>query len=283
LLLLPHHSADKIGTEQTSHRLPSTQRTSRSHRRYSQSSSARVDVDGEDKNDFDEDYVEIDNDGDSTRTIPEQSTIRYTTKQNERWNEMYQKLIAYKREHNSTSVTRSCKEDPKLGSWVGNQRMRYKNKTISDHCGDRLNSVRFVWIIIDQVPWVEMFQRLVTYKKEHKSTNVLWKYPADPRLGNWVHSQRQDYTKKDLSIERINRLELIGFIWDPRDARWMEMYHRLLAYKKQYRSTKVPSYYTEDPQLGKWVSGQRGRYRKNKLTEKRLELLNSIKFAWSVN
>jgi hypothetical protein len=133
--------------------------------------------------------------------------------------------------------------------------------------------IGFVWKLQDRVPWVEMFQRLVAYKKEHKSINVPDKCTADPRLGNWVHTQRQNYTKKELSVKRINRLELIGFVWDPFDARWMEIYHRLFAYKKQYRSTKVQCHYTEDPELGHWTIKQRGRYKENKLSEKRLELL----------
>jgi hypothetical protein len=56
------------------------------------------------------------------------------------------------------------------------------------------------------------------------------------------------------------------------------MYNRLVVYKMQHKSTNVPYNYTEDPPLGRWTYKQR--YRKNELTGKRLDFLNSINFAW---
>ncbi|OEU08635.1 hypothetical protein FRACYDRAFT_161115, partial [Fragilariopsis cylindrus CCMP1102] len=128
--------------------------------------------------------------------------------------------------------------------------------------------------------WNEMLQKLNSYTKKHKSILVPTKYAADLKLGNWVGLQRAYYRNKTLSIDRINRLESIGFAWDPLDAQWMGLYQKLVAYKKEYRSTKVPVRYTEDPQLAQWTYLQRMFYKKNKLTDKRTELLNSIGFVW---
>ena len=129
-----------------------------------------------------------------------------------------------------------------------------------------------------------MYQKLVAYKKEHISTNVPRIYVRDPKLGNWVHWQRRCYTTKNLCTERINKLESISFVWDPFDKQWMEMYQKLLAYKIQHGSTKVPWRYMDDPQLAIWVSSQRQVYNNTTsgiLSEKRMGLLNSINFAWS--
>ncbi|OEU05944.1 hypothetical protein FRACYDRAFT_203435, partial [Fragilariopsis cylindrus CCMP1102] len=123
------------------------------------------------------------------------------------------------------------------------------------------------------------YQRLVAYKKKHKSTNVPRKYGADLKLGQWVKQQRNNYSNKQLSSERINRLDSICFVWAPNDTRWMEMYSRLVEYKKQNKSTRVPYFYTEDPFFGKWVDRQRIAHNKGNLSEKRVELLNSIKFS----
>mmetsp|Transcript_21906 Transcript_21906/g.24379 ORF Transcript_21906/g.24379 Transcript_21906/m.24379 type:complete len:112 (+) Transcript_21906:1-336(+) len=88
--------------------------------------------------------------------------------------------------------------------------------------------------------------------------------------------------------ERVTRLESIGFIWNALDAHWMEMYNRLVAYHEQNKnntlksnksmSTQVPHHYTNDPPLGLWAHKQRSFYKKNQLTEKRLQLLNLINF-----
>ena len=63
----------------------------------------------------------------------------------------------------------------------------------------------------------------------------------------------------------------------------METYDRLVAYKKQHKSTQVPQTYTDednDMHLGMWVMNQRNVYNKGKLLKERVELLNSIDFAW---
>ena len=49
------------------------------------------------------------------------------------------------------------------------------------------------------------------------------------------------------------------------DAQWMEMYQKLVAYNKQYRSIKVPQQYTEDRQLGQW-----GKYSTSGLQEEQI-------------
>jgi hypothetical protein len=219
----------------------------------------------------------------SAKSNTRKITTTYNTWRNERWDEMFQRLVAYKKVNKSTTVTRNYKEDPELGNWVHHQRVANSSKLISAERTRRLDSIGFVWKIREpheQFPWMDIYLTLVAYKKKHKSTNVP-RYGAYPRLGKWVSKQRQFYNNKTLSIERINRLELIGFVWDPYDAQWMEMYGKLVEYKKENNSTKVPRLYTKYPSLGLWVSTQRKAYNNGKMTGKRLELLNSINFAWS--
>ncbi|OEU05699.1 hypothetical protein FRACYDRAFT_204728 [Fragilariopsis cylindrus CCMP1102] len=206
--------------------------------------------------------------------------MRYTKWQNERWGEMFQSLIAYKKERKSTNVPEGYTEDPKLAAWVHHQRSYYKNKELSVERIRRLDSIAFVWKHYDLVPWEEMYQRLVAYKKQHRSTNVPNRYAEDLKLGWWVSKQRAFYDNKTLSIERTNLLESIGFAWDALDARWMDMYNKLIKYKKQNKSTRVPCSYTEDPSFGMWVSTQRQVYSQGKLSSRRLKLLNSINFVW---
>mmetsp|Transcript_22228 Transcript_22228/g.25020 ORF Transcript_22228/g.25020 Transcript_22228/m.25020 type:complete len:227 (+) Transcript_22228:148-828(+) len=131
--------------------------------------------------------------------------------------------------------------------------------------------------------WNKMYQNLIAYKKQYRTTIVPKRYKGGQNLGTWVYTQRQCYKKKEMSIERINYLESIGFVWKIRECvPWVEMYERLVAYKHRHQSTMVPSRYTEDPSLGMWVVKQRVAYKKDKLSEKRTELLNSIDFVWSV-
>ncbi|OEU07754.1 hypothetical protein FRACYDRAFT_250780 [Fragilariopsis cylindrus CCMP1102] len=175
--------------------------------------------------------------------------MRYQKWQNERWDKMFQRLVAYKKECKSTSVPKGYTKDPKLAMWVHTQRTQCTNQEVSVERKTRLDSIGFVWKHNYLVPWEEMYQRLVASKK--------------------------------LSIERINYLDSIGFVWDALDSKWMEMYSKLVEYKKQKKSTRVPHYFTEDLSFGMWVYNQRFAYNKDNLSRKRLKLLNSISFAAS--
>ncbi|OEU08637.1 hypothetical protein FRACYDRAFT_196219 [Fragilariopsis cylindrus CCMP1102] len=213
-------------------------------------------------------------------------TTTYVESCNEQWHEMFRRLVVYKKKHKSILVPNKYAADLKLGKWVSTQRTNYKNDMIAENRVDLLNSVGFVWETYETLSWDEMFQRLVRYKKEHHTTVVpTKKNKADPRLGIWVSHQRTFYKNKKLPVERINCLDSIGFFWDPLDKQWMEMYQELLAYKIQHRSTNVPQCYMENPQLGKWVKSQRQVYNttnRGSLSKKRLGLMNSINFVWSV-
>ena len=125
-----------------------------------------------------------------------------------------------------------------------------------------------------------MYQELIEYKKKHKSTSVPGNYKENPKLGSWVDTQRQCYNKKELSVEQIIYLESIGFVWKV-CVPWIEMYERLINYKRCHQSTLVPQKYTKDPSFGWWVSRQRRSYNKGRLLERQMELLNSINFVWS--
>jgi len=158
------------------------------------------------------------------------------------WNKMFQRLVAYKEKHHTTNVPYRCKKDPQLGEWVANQRRNYREETVSKHRVDLLNSIHFVWGNLYEAQWMEMYQRLLLYKTQHNydSTSVPRCYKEDPELATWVTNQQRYYGKKRLSVERINYLDSIGFVLNYYDKgtsnSWIEMYGRLVAYKKKSSS-----------------------------------------------
>jgi hypothetical protein len=241
------------------------------------------DDDDSDNNSNDDDDDDDDDEPKKSRT--QKNSLRYTKAHNKKWNDMFHRLISYKKQYNSTSVPRRYTSDPKLGSWVNNQRMR--NEAMPEYRTNLLNSIGFVWNALDN-HWDKNFQRLVTYKKQHHgSTLVPAGYKADNQLAIWVREQRLSYnnstSRKIISVDWIKRLESIGFVWYPHDVKWMKNYNRLVSYKNKHKSSHVPSNYNGDnqlPQLGAWVYNQRYLYRDGKLLKKREEFLNSINFEW---
>ena len=74
----------------------------------------------------------------------------------------------------------------------------------------------------NELRWQERFIELLKFKEEHGHCNVPVRYIENLPLGKWVDRQRQNYKKQamedkdQLSADRINQLEDIGFEWNLR-------------------------------------------------------------------
>jgi hypothetical protein len=62
-------------------------------------------------------------------------------------------------------------------------------------------------------------EQIKIFMAENGNCNVPCKYPKNPKLGRWVHTQRNQRKNGELSAERIEILDGIGF-WDylPQEA-----------------------------------------------------------------
>ena len=92
-----------------------------------------------------------------------------------------------------------------------------------------------------------------------------------------------------MSPDRLAALKSIGFVWAKRkgQATWDTKYQQLLEYKLQYGDCLIPTKYSKNPALGRWVSTQREHYRmrrngdpRSKMTDEKIRLLDSIGFVW---
>ena len=83
---------------------------------------------------------------------------------------------------------------------------------------------------------------------------------------------------------RIQRLEEIGFIWDPRTHQWEEGFSYLKKYQEEHGDCRVNTsskYKTYN--LGAWVAQQRVSYRKDLLDKERVQKLDKLGFIWDTN
>mmetsp|Transcript_22492 Transcript_22492/g.22768 ORF Transcript_22492/g.22768 Transcript_22492/m.22768 type:complete len:139 (+) Transcript_22492:258-674(+) len=130
----------------------------------------------------------------------------------------FREIVGTKKEHNTFTVLK--KVDPKLAAWTATQRTNYRNNWMSADRSNCLESVDFVFgrknSIPKEVRWDDIFQRLVNYQKEYKSSNsnIPCDYKEDKKLKAWACSQRVVYNKKKLSMYRITRLHSYDFVWD---------------------------------------------------------------------
>ena len=229
------------------------------------------------------DFVEVLGSTDINLDVLEASiTTEIVDRLSAHWEEMFGLLVAYKDEHGHCNVPQTTVyRGENLGTWVNDQRTR-KNLLSEDRIR-RLEDIGFVWDLLE-AQWEEMFGLLVAYKDKHGDCNVPAKeeYRGE-NLGIWVNTQRQSKKKDNLSTERFQRLEGIGFVWDPFDAQWEEMFGLLIAYKDEHGHCDVPlSTVYRGENLGSWVQHRRADKKNGELSEDRIKRLDEIGFVWDV-
>jgi len=142
--------------------------------------------------------------------------------------------------------------------------------------------------------WNERLKELKQFKEKYGHCMVPQKYPNNVSLGIWVNKQRmehnllQDGKKSSMTPDRLKALENLGFIWAKRKGMttWNGKYEELLQYKREFGDCLVPTKYSKNPALGRWVSTQREQYRllqegkPTKMVDEKIKLLESIGFIW---
>ena len=197
------------------------------------------------------------------------------------WDTNLVELNAYQTRFGSCNVPLRWDANPILGQWVSAQRIRYRSGKLDKERVRRLDELGFTWDILD-VEWDTNFAELSVYQTRFGSCNVQLRWDENPVLGQWVSTQRRLYKSGKLSVERIRRLERIGFKWDIFDARWDVIFTELTVYQERFGSCDVPFGYQENPTLGQWVSLQRRLYKSAKLDGERVRRLNEIGFKWEM-
>ena len=137
-----------------------------------------------------------------------------------RWEEMFQQLVEFKKEHGHTNVPQRSGKYGDLGTWVRNQRAakRYNRPIIAGR-GKRLDEIGFVWRLVERDAWERLLERLIEFKKIHGHCNVPQKDGVNKRLGKWVNTQRTHFKRGKLKPDRVQQLKEVGFVWNTKAAR----------------------------------------------------------------
>ena len=131
-----------------------------------------------------------------------------------------------------------------------------------------------------------MFNALEMWKSESRVDHAIVPRGVtvgEHQLGEWIHNLRNSKKKYDkgestlLTVNQISRLDDAGMVWENvADATWNLRYDELLQYYQANGHSKVPK---TTPVLGPWVHYQKKLFNKSKLTEEKIEKLNSLDFS----
>ena len=143
--------------------------------------------------------------------------------------------------------------------------------------------------------WEDRFSELKEFKQKYGHTCVPNKYPPNPSLGHWVRKQRALFNhlknggKRNLSVERVKRLNELNFQWGLRNsATWNKHFSELQEFKQEWGHCNVPQKYEQCPKLGSWVNTQRTQYAllnkgdKSMINDERMLQLETLGFQWKV-
>jgi len=195
------------------------------------------------------------------------------------WDEMYGKLLAFREQYGYCNVPRDFKDKP-LIYWIDEQRTNFREKTLSKTRITQLNSLGFEWDPIEN-QWMTMFNKLQAHKNQYGTCKMLPNHANDQILMSWGQRQRQSFKNNTLSQDKINKLDSLGFEWDPIENQWITMFNKLQAYKKQYGTCNIQHRNPDDISLSRWVATQRMNFKKNNLSQDKINQLNSLGVEWN--
>ncbi|MEO5348216.1 MAG: Helicase associated domain protein [Magnetococcus sp. YQC-3] len=194
------------------------------------------------------------------------------------WDAMCFALQAFRTERNHCIVPTQLPENPALARWVGAVRRSYANGLLSPERVQRLDGLGFIWDA-KAILWEEMFAALAEFRRQYDNCLVPESYPENNQLAWWVVAQRKAYKSGQLEPERVERLNGLGFFWDPLEVQWYEMFLSLAQYQEQYGRCVITRG-TGNARLAAWVATQRQARLHGHLSQVRIERLDSLGFVW---
>jgi hypothetical protein len=234
------------------------------------------------------------------------------------WDEMYSNLCSFKSKYGHCRVPHHRGGDSSfppeefkgLGTWVQRQRqgkkgkgkMALKCRLTQDRIG-RLDKLGFVWNVRESF-WDEQFEELKRFHKENGHC-VIPTTKTNATLKMWCHHQRQLRKEGNLTVDRQEKLDSVGFNWivhaykrrgrfvtngkvkkktsdllqNKAEQQWIESVNRLVDFKATHGHWRVPPSYKIDTSLSKWIETQREN--RDTMKPEGVEKLNSIGFPWT--
>ncbi len=208
-----------------------------------------------------------------------------------------------------------------LGQWVARQRRLYQSDSLREDRIVALNGICFSWDPEAEswerhYKQLCDFHRIHKHTRVPKSMGSLWNwvdrqrrsYRKRLRLGNASKIGYTDETDKSrgalITKENVEKLSTIGFEWEDtppkgdaenrmrrlmnvtfelslHDENWANHFEKLCAFYEKFNHFSIPTSSGEYKELNTWVRHTRYLYNSNKLPKNRIELLDSIGFAWT--
>ncbi len=207
------------------------------------------------------------------------------------WEQNYREAKEYYRQYGDLKVPPDYVTETglALGVWIHMMRQARANRRtaiVTPERIARLDDIGMLWdVASDQ--WEKNYQEAADYYYTHGNLLVPQRYVSKSgiKLGCWIsHLRMTRRGKGSLTEEQIQRLNLIGMVWNPEEERWQTGLNAARAYFRENGHLRVSvDYTTEDGfELGKWIRLKRRQYKSGSLTPEQIHSLECIGMIWDV-
>jgi len=202
----------------------------------------------------------------------------YKELQETKWKKHFDELLKFQKE---TGKLYPKPNDgwSSLYNWAKNQRRLFRRGNLKPARKKLLESVDFPWKT-ESMTFEDRVRQLLKYKKQHGTLHVSQvaydKESELHKLSRWVNEMRRLYNENRLPIQRIQKLNKIGFIWNMEDEQFSENLSKLKRFHKKHGHFDVPQT-GKTKKLGSWVAQIRSR---GLVKKHHIEALNEMEFVW---
>ena len=192
------------------------------------------------------------------------------------WQRGLEALRAFKRENGHLLVPACAVIDGfKIGVWVSTVRTHSSN--YSAERLQELEKMGFIWNAVEY-KWEEAFAQLQLFKEMHGHCDVSAREKFNGfALGTWVANLRSN--KERQTVEKIHRLDELGFSWAVIDGKWNRSYEALKKYAHEHGGLeRLPRGKVNGIDLSTWSTRQR--QNKAHLSDDQISKLDDIGFIW---
>ena len=205
------------------------------------------------------------------------------------WDQNYEAAVAYYQEHKNLNVPRRYKTSDgiALGSWLHSMRKTHlAGKPLSDVKIKRLAELEYYLPTAEELEsnWQTAYAAAKDYFAVCGNLDIPIFYRTDDGfpLGKWLDKQRKN--ADSLSIQHRQQLDAINMHWQAvEESDWEQYYHIAHQYYVEHGNLDIRSNESyRHAALGSWIQVQKRAYRKGKLSQRQIELLENIKIDWQM-
>lgn len=201
------------------------------------------------------------------------------------WDKKYSEIKTYFDTHNGLpSVKSESEAEQKCAQWLQNQRKSYRLGYLTESKLKRLAEIGITeeWLAPQRTPFEKGYLIAKAHYDECGSLDVPtnFQHQSGFWLGSWVDKIRKK--KDELTVEQIEQLDEIGFVWEQTDnfeerfsaaKAYYEIYGVLPLEPKQCKTK-------EELQICQWLRRQLIKRNDGKLEQDRIDRLTAIGMDW---